>query len=383
MQPLHLHQFHGALGARFGAVGGAEAVMDYGDPGAEYMALQERAAVMDLSFRSRLCVTGTDRVRFLHGQVTNDIKRLQTGEGCYAALVNAKGRMESDLNVYCLVDELLLDFEPGLAENVLHRLEKYIVADDVQAIDVGPLYGLLSVQGPQAGAVIAASGVFPDCPEVKYNLKKSTDPNLGELYLMNLPRLETSGFDLFLPADALGMVAEKLTAAVRSVGGGTGGWEAFEAARIEAGIPRFGMDMDGSNFPQECGIEASAVNYIKGCYIGQEVLNRIHTLGHVNRGLRGLRLARDLKKLPARGDKLFHDGKEAGWITSALASTGLKENIALGMVRNEAGAVGTELKLRTAEGESGVCVVSLPFGGKQPEGLQRVESAKPPECGLD
>jgi folate-binding protein YgfZ len=119
--------------------------------------------------------------------------------------------------------------------------------------------------------------------------------------------------------------------------------------------------MDISSFPQECGIDAGAVSYNKGCYIGQEVLNRIHTLGHVNRELRGLRLARNLKNLPARGEKLLRDDKEAGWITSALASPGLKENIALGFVRKEAGEIGTELKLRTADGESEVRIVTLPF----------------------
>src|SRR5215472_13710132 len=137
MQALPLHELHSTLGARFSTISDSEVVMNYGEAGMEYAALHEQAAVMDLSFRSRLCVTGADRVRFLHGQATNDIKRLQTGEGCYAALVNAKGRMESDLNVYCLREELLLDFEPGLAESVSQRLDKYIVADDVQVIDVG------------------------------------------------------------------------------------------------------------------------------------------------------------------------------------------------------------------------------------------------------
>jgi folate-binding protein YgfZ len=133
--------------------------------------------------------------------------------------------------------------------------------------------------------------------------------------------------------------------------------------RIEAGIPRFGVDMDESNFPQECGIEASAVSYNKGCYIGQEVLNRIHTLGHVNRELRGLSLGKDLKELPAKGEKLLHGGKEVGSITSVLASPKLKENIALGFVRKEASAIGTELKLRGDEGDSSVRVVALPFKG--------------------
>jgi folate-binding Fe-S cluster repair protein YgfZ len=125
-------------------------VNDYGDSLSEYQALRQVAGVIDLSSRSRLCLTGADRIRFLHGQITNDVKRLGVGEGCYAALTNAKGRMESDLNIYNLQDELLLDFEAGQARIVSQRLEKYIVADDVQVVDVASLYGLLTVQGPAA-----------------------------------------------------------------------------------------------------------------------------------------------------------------------------------------------------------------------------------------
>jgi folate-binding protein YgfZ len=361
MQRLHLHELHKTLGAGFGIEGGAEVVMNYSNTPAEYQALKERAVILDLSFRGRLCITGADRVRFLHGQVTNDIKRLQAGEGCYAAIVNAKGRMESDLNVYFLHEELLLDFEPGLIETLSRRLEKYIVADDVQVIDVGPLYGLLSVQGLQAAVVVRNLGVFNEIPQEKYNFVQMADPAAGELYLMNLPRVGTQGFDFFVPLEGLASVAERLLSAAQALGGRAAGWEAFEAARIESGTPRFGIDMDTSSFPLEWGIDASAVSYNKGCYIGQEVLNRIHTLGHVNRELRGLRLAKDLKSLPGKGEKLFRAGKEAGYITSALASPGLKENIALGLVRNEAGEIGTELKLRTAEGESPVRIVTLPF----------------------
>src|SRR5437773_338283 len=129
--PLPLREFHQNLGARFTSVDGAEAVADFGDALAEHTALRATAVVLDLSFRSRLCLVGADRVRFLHGQVTNDVKRLRVGEGCYAALVTAKGKMESDLNIFALQEELLLDFEPGLTQTVSPRLEKFIVADDV------------------------------------------------------------------------------------------------------------------------------------------------------------------------------------------------------------------------------------------------------------
>src|SRR5262249_37360229 len=126
MNGLALHEFHLALNARFAELSGAEIVCDYGDVAAEPAPLCRNAGVLDLSFRSRLCLTGADRKRFLHGQVTNDVNRLRPGSGCYAALVTAKGKMQSDLNLYCLNDELLLDFEPGLAETVSQRLEKYI-----------------------------------------------------------------------------------------------------------------------------------------------------------------------------------------------------------------------------------------------------------------
>jgi folate-binding protein YgfZ len=361
MEHLVLHEFHQSLGAKFTTLSCGEVVNDYGDVLAEHAALRQSAGVLDLSFRSRLCLTGADRVRFLHGQVTNDIKVLGPGEGCYAALVTSKGRMQSDLNIYGLQDELLLDFEPGLSESVSQRLEKFIVADDVTVVDVAPIYGLLSVQGPKAAAVVHGLKFFAQLPEKPFQFQKCADGTLGELYLMNQPRLGMSGFDVFVPAAGLGAVADKLVAAARALGGRACAWQALEMARMEAGIPRFGVDMDENNFPQECGIEARAVNYAKGCYIGQEVLNRIHTQGHVNRQLRGFRLAEELKRLPVRGDKLFYEGKEAGYITSALASPGVKTNIALGYVRQEADRLGTELVLRTSVGESAVCIVKLPF----------------------
>ncbi len=422
MTPLLLHEFHHRLGARFGNGNGAEVVNDYGDWLAEHAALRENAGVLDLSFRGRICLVGKDRARFLHGQVTNDVKKLPVGSGCYAALVTARGKMVSDLNIFCLPDELLLDFEPGLTGKVSQRLEKFIVADDVQIVDAAPHYGLLSVQGPKAEAVIRALWLFgwgerqsgrnqakadprepraqanPDgssvasprqFPAKPFNSVKISDATLGEIYLMNHARLfcklerrpparldsnhENSqhagpeadapslGFDLFIPNSSLGAVADKLIAAARQIGGCAAGWQAFETARIEAGIPRFGADMDETNLPLECGIENRAVSYNKGCYIGQEVINRVHSFGHVTRELRGLRLAGDLQSLPQRGDKLFHDGREIGYITSTVKSPALNANIALGYVRREANQIGTELVLRTAAGESPVKIVELPF----------------------
>jgi|ERR1051326_1021666 folate-binding protein YgfZ len=335
----------------------AEIAGNYGDTHGEYWALRETAGILDLSFRGRLCVAGSDRARFLHGQVTNDVKSLRVGEGCYAALITAKGKMQSDLNIYCLQDELLLDFEPGLTTNVSERLEKYVIADDVQIVDVAPHYGLLSVQGPKAEGIIRALRLGAELPNKPFGFVKTGD----EVYLMNQPRLRTSGFYLFIPITSVASIRDKLIEAAKSAGGRACGSEAFEIARLEAGIPRFGIDMDETTNPLEAGLETRAISFTKGCYIGQEVISRIRTYSEVARALRGLKLADNLKVLPAKGDKLFHDAKEAGFITSAIASPGLEANIALGYVKREMNQPGTELILRSAGGESQARVVELPF----------------------
>ncbi len=381
-------------------------INDYGDWLGEYQALRENAGVLDLSSRSRLCLVGNDRARFLHGQVTNDIKKLRAGEGCYAAIVTAKGKMESDANIFNLAEEILLDFEPGLAGKVSARLEKFIVADDVQIMDAAPHYGLLSVQGPRAEEVIRGLGLLSEIPQKPFASVKIPETNFGEIYLANHPRLAPPnlphfagllsdhghspaipsplpsdgrgegqgevrvredgekilyGFDLFIPNHSLSALAEKLIAAAKTFGGRAAGGTAFETVRIENGIPRFGADMDDTNLPLECGIESRAVSYHKGCYIGQEVINRVHSIGRVNKELRGLRLADDLKVLPTRGDKLFHDRKEAGYITSAVKSPALNANLALGYVRREAFQMGTKLTLRSGDAETAAEIVELPF----------------------
>ena len=165
MTDLPLHQFHHGLGAHFTEVNGMEVVDRYGDALSEYAAVRNTVGVLDLSFRGRLSVAGADRQRFLNGQVTNNVKDRRSGEGCYAALVTAKGTMVSDLNIYCLPDELLLDFEPGLTGAVTERLEKFVIADDVQVVDAARHYGLLSVLGPESAGVVNQLGLGMSLPE--------------------------------------------------------------------------------------------------------------------------------------------------------------------------------------------------------------------------
>lgn len=362
MSVLSLHEFHEQLGASFLEVNGAEVVADYGDIAAEHAALRNSAGVLDLSFRSRLCLLGADRKTFLNGQVTNNVKDLATGFGCYAALVTAKGKMQSDLLVYCLQDELLLDFEPGLAEAVQQRLEKYVIADDVQVVNVSEAYGHLSIQGPCSAQVLAALALAPSLPETALTFVHSSDATLGDLYAMNHARAGTCGFDLFVPIQALGAVLDKLVASARAQGGRLVGWTALEQARIEAAIPRFGADMDETNLPPEAGLDSRAIHYAKGCYIGQEVIARLRTYGKVAKALRGLQWPIvPGEALPKKGDKIYWSEKEVGYVTSATASTDLSSGLALAYIRREQNQVGAQLIIRTELGPVSASVTTLPF----------------------
>lgn len=356
---LPLHELHAELGGHFTTVNGHEAVEHYGNSTAEYQSLTKTAGVVDLSFRGRLCLTGADRVRLLHGQVTNDVQKLATGEGCYAALVTNKGKFQADANIYVLAEELLLDFEPGLTASITERLNHYIVADDVQIIDVAPHYDLLSVQGPQAVAVIQKLGLDIILPTKALGLVHVADPALGDLYFVRHARTGSDGMDCFIPSAAAAMVFDKLVLGAKQLGGGVAGFAALELARFEAGIPRFGIDMEESNLPPEAGLDARAISYSKGCYIGQEVIARIRTYGQVAKALRRLRLPAAPAPLPAKGDKLFREGRDVGYVTSAHFSPAHQANLALAYVRREANTPGTQLTLRTGTTELPVEVLAL------------------------
>ncbi|MCB1127076.1 MAG: aminomethyltransferase family protein [Verrucomicrobiae bacterium] len=348
-------------GATSKTVSGVPLPAAYGEPDAEYDRLRTSAALLDLTARGRLCVLGTDRVRFLNGQVTNDVKALVPGGGCYAALCTAKGRMEADLHVFQLGDELLLDLEPGLLPAVRNRLERFIVADDVELLDASGAFGLLSVQGPRAGAVMASLDPALSLPAAPFTIQSVPVEAFGEVHVANHPRLAGTGFEIYCPMATLPALAEELLRRVKAVGGGLAGWDALETARIEDGIPRYGQDMDATTLPPEAGLKERAISYRKGCYIGQETLARLHIHGRPVRRLRGVRFRGDPGVLPVTGDPLFLAGKPVGQVTSTAWSPALKEPVALAYVRREAEAHPEAVQLRTGNAEQHVRLVDLPL----------------------
>jgi folate-binding protein YgfZ len=289
-----------------------------------YEALTTGAAWIDFSARGRLCLVGADRKTFLHGQVTNNVKDLHVGQGCYAALANAKGKMTCDLYIFILQDEILLDFEPGLKEKVIERLEKYIIADDVQIVDASEGFKMISVLGPK-------SEIDSQSPK-PFEIKEDNGT-----YIANTLRLGLPDLDFFVPKDkALDLQFPKAS------------MEAFETVRIERGIPRFGVDMDENTLVPEAIPEA--ISYTKGCYIGQEVIARIRTYGQVAKALRSLRFEAGAA-IPKAGDKILHDGKEVGWITSAVFSPKYQQPVALGYVRKECNQIGGRVNVGEAVAE--------------------------------
>jgi folate-binding protein YgfZ len=342
-------------------INGVSVVQHYGDPMAEYHRLRRSVGVLDLSFRGRVCVAGADRMRFLHGQVTNEINKLPPGQGCYAAITNAKGKMVADANIYPLENEILLDFEPGITPSVFARLENYIIADDVQILTVSDHYNMLALIGPKAGEVLNAAQLGVTLPDAEQQFLHTSNREGGDIYCMRHSHGAGMGFDIFLPVSDTQSVFERLLSLAAQHGGGPAGWEALETLRIEAGIPRFKQDMDESNLAPETGIEARAISYSKGCYIGQEVIARIRTYGQVAKALRGLKLTTAESSLPNHRDLLFFGDREVGYLTSVIVSSTLNEVIALGYVRREHNEIGTELIVQSDAGNIPARIVELPF----------------------
>jgi folate-binding protein YgfZ len=362
LNALSLQQTHETRGARFLTINGAPVVEHYGDPLAEYTTLRRAVALVDLSSRGRLCLLGADRRSFLNGQVTNDVAGLADGEGCYAAVVNAKARIQGDLHAYCLPDEILLDLEPGYGAAVRARLNQYIIADDVQVVDAGIHYGLLNLEGPQAANALLATLPLSAIPPAPYRIARYQDSECGDIYIACHLRIGQPGFDCFVSHRGLSSFWSRLEAAIHQVGGQPCGWQALEWMRVESGLPRFGQDMDETNLAPETGIAERAIHYRKGCYIGQEIIARIRTYGQVTRSLRGLQFLEDPTELPVRGDQLFRASREVGYVTSVIRSPALQRPVALGYVRREVNQIGSELVLQPSLGGSHpVRIVPLPF----------------------
>jgi glycine cleavage system T protein len=339
---------------------GIELPERFSDFAEEYQAVRAQAGLIDLSSRTQIRMTGEDRVGFLQGMVSNDVKSLQPGDGCAAALLTEQGRIVADLRVYALESCFLLDVDARIVDTVIESLSRFIIADDVELEDLSGAQTALAVQGPLAMQVLAAAGLSVTLTR-ELQHQEATMAS-GPVRIVRASETGAEGYEILTPREQAETVWQALWQAGAPLGLRPVGLAALNCLRIEAGIPWYGVDMDESRLVLEVGL-AQAISFKKGCYLGQEVVERASARGHVNRKLSGLMLDSEASSapLPVTGDKVFYDEQEVGWITSAAWSPRLRRVIALGYVRREHLAVGTRLRIDRQGTPVIAEVTTLPF----------------------
>jgi aminomethyltransferase len=280
-----------------------------------YDALRNRAAWLDLSTRGKIKLTGEDRARLLHAMSTNHIQQLAPGSGCYAFFLNDKGRVLADANVLCRPDYFLLDVEPEARQPLYQHLDRYIIADDVALEDVTDSTATIAVEGPQAAEVMARAGA--PVPDTEYSSLEWDGALVARLSSTGSP-----GFFIFTTSPEKTAITSKLGAA----GAEPADAEAARLVRLEHGKARYGDDITDRFLAQEAN-QFQALHFSKGCYLGQEIVERVRSRGQIHRVLQPLIL--ETNQPPAPGTKL-EDGTE---ITSAAYSPALGKVVALGYVR--------------------------------------------------
>jgi folate-binding protein YgfZ len=298
---------------------------------AGYVALRERAAWLDLSGRGKIRATGEDRARLLHAMTTNQVQQLTPGEGCYAFFLSAQGRILGDVNLLCFEDHLLLDTEPETRLKLFEHLDRYIIADDVTIQDQTDEIATIAVEGPEAAAVLAGLGA--PIPERQY----STAP-WGKSIVAKLNSAGVDGFFVFILTTDKGGLVDKLSAA----GVAAASPEDARVVRIEHGRPRYGEEITERYLVQETG-QLHAVHFSKGCYLGQEIVERVRSRAQIHRVLHRLEI--DTSEVPPAGAKLRAGEADAAEIASAAFSPALGKTVALAYVRVPYAEPGTELTL--------------------------------------
>ena len=318
----------------------------------EYSALHNGALFFDRTDRLRMRVAGPKAAELVTGMVTNDVSALSPGEGQYAAALTAKGKIVADLRIFAFEDSLLIDTSAAASVGWKEMVRKYINPRVAPYHDVTTELSDLGVFGRSARSLVSKVMEVDDKDLVALQPYGHISRPFADVtaIIARVPDLDVEGFDIFIPTQAVGALKQRF----HSAGVNPGSKETWDIARIEAGKPEWGVDMDDSTLPQEANFdELGAISYTKGCYIGQETVARVHFRGHVNRFLRKLRFV--TRPAPPKGAELFDEtGKVIGDIRSAALSPRFG-GIALGMVRREI-APGTTLQAKWPDGECSVQV---------------------------
>lgn len=323
----------------------------------EYSAVRSSVGLLDLSHRALLSFTGPDRLSYLQGMVSNDLRPLAPGQGVYATVLNVQGKVVGDCRVFCTDDSFVMDLWEPIKQKVLDHLKRYLVADEVEINDEAEHYAILSVQGPRSQALLRNLVQDTELPPnpLDHRLARVGD---FEVRIARFSHTGEDGFDLFVPIAEVEPVALRLSEEGNRFSAKWIGENAQEVLRVEAGIPLYGVDFTEDTLLLEVGL-AHAVSFQKGCYLGQEVVERIRSRGHVNRRLCGFSLnGRD----PAHGgDKIYGGEKAVGIVTTSVYSPALGSPIALGYVHKDFWDPGMVLQIQRQGSAIEAQVTALPF----------------------
>jgi len=311
-----------------------------------YEALRKRAAYLDLAGRGKIKASGEDRARLLHAMTTNHIQNLAPGGGCYAYFLTAQGRILADVNVFCRPDHFLLDTEPETRAKIFEHLDKFIIADDVVVEDLTAEMATIAVEGPEAAAVLTRIGA----PTPERDFENS---EWGRCLVCRVSYTGGPGYFVFVPAGERDALITRLAAA----GAEAADEQAFRTVRIENGRPRYGEEISERYLAQETN-QPRALHFQKGCYLGQEIVERVRSRGQVHRVLVPVTI--DTADAPAAGTILTADDQKAGEIASAAYSPASGKSVALAYIRTELAKLGRQLMLgefvaHVTGGVHGVC----------------------------
>jgi folate-binding protein YgfZ len=337
---LELHKSSGAAtGEYFGAILPAH----FGDFEAEYAALRESVGLLDSNFRAFFSFGGPDRQRYLNAVLTSNVRDLKPGQGAVGLLLNPQGHILAEMEAFCLEDRVVASCHAMVREQTFATLDKFIIMDDVTLEDVAASTGSLDLAGPRTAELLADAGAtnFAAMPLLAHEeIAVGTIP-------CRLVRRELAGepaATLIVARDLLPGLWIQLSERMRNYGGAPVGLEALNSLRLECGIAWFGKDFGDQQIPHEAGLENSHISYEKGCYTGQEIVERVRSRGHVNRRLTELRFDSDeIIIVPDAEPKLSFGGNEIGTLTSVGFSPRLGRLIGLGYLRREHSAIGTKL----------------------------------------
>jgi folate-binding protein YgfZ len=353
-----LIETHRSSCATMGEFFGTILPVRFDDYSAEYTTLRESVGLIDTNFRAFFSLTGPDRQRYLNAILTSNVRDQKPGQGAVGLLLNPQGHILAEVETLLRDDSILAASHAMVLQRTYSTLDKFIIMDDVALEDVTEKTGTVDLTGPRTAALLSECGAdgFADLP-----LYAHGEITVGEIACRAV-RHELAGKPaamIVAPRESLPALWRELSERVRRYGGAPAGMEALNSLRLEYGTPWFGEDFGDQQIPHEVGLERSHISYEKGCYTGQEIVERVRSRGHVNRRLALLQF--DPADAPARESKLFAGGTEVGCMTSTGFSPHLDRTIGLGYLRREHSALGAKLDASGIPAE----VIAPPLASRQ------------------